>query len=296
MKIVNKLSAATMATVEFEITVHSVGMARYGDFPPDNIEDILERLRSRNKVEEVYDDSAERERARLRELRRLERIRKRKLKRAKKLLKISIPSSDLKYDEEIVEYDGLRRISQEKYLEFVALVDEDKADRLRGRMANKEELKQRKARMAKLKAAQVERAALLALKRSEKWGVHHIPTEIARDTDARARLAELMKQLSLIESIRRMGRRIHEKIFGAPYSDDDLSDDEDENTMDGEGNGEAEEAKPKLPMKDRAIQFVTTRRDNVLFALGLKEKKTDSSSILAAMRGRDEYDSDSDSD
>ena len=73
-------------------------------------------------------------------------------------------------------------------------------------------------------------------------------------------------------------------------------DDEDENTMDGEGNGEAEEAKPKLPMKDRAIQFVTTRRDNVLFALGLKEKKTDSSSILAAMRGRDEYDSDSDSD
>ena len=293
MKIVERMSGAAMATVDFEITVHSVGMARFGDFPPDNIDDILDRLRSRNKVEEVYDDSADRERARLREVRRLEHVRKRKVKRAKKLLRISIPSTELKYDEEIVEYDGLRRISQEKYLEFVALVDEEKADRLRNRIANKEELRKRKARMAKLQAAQKERALLLAEERARKWGVNAISTDVARDTSTANRLADLLRQAGLFSQLKKMANRIKALIVKPHDSDGELSNEEEE-TVDG--SAAAIESRPdSRPWRERARFWVTAKTNGTLLSLGLKNKKVDSTAILASMRDPDEY-SDSDSD
>ncbi len=292
MRIVNHMTTAQMATVEFEITVHSVGIHRFGDFPPDNIEDILERLRNRDKVEEVYDDSAEREAARLRELRRLERIRKRKVKRAKKLLKISIPSAELKYDEEIVEYDGLRRISQEKYIEFVALLDQDKADRLKGRIANKEEMARRKARLAKLRAAQRERALILAHERARKWGVNAISTDVARDSEARNRLNDLLRKVGIILAIKQMAQRLKERVFGAPNSDDELDDEDDEETIDSPIAGKDEEKeKPQLSFMEK----MKSTRDNLLIKVGLMDRKTDPGAILSAMRGPDEADS-SDSD
>ena len=292
MRIVDNMTTAQMATVEFEITVHSVGIHRFGDFPPDNIEDILERLRNRDKVEEVYDDSAEREAARLRELRRLERIRKRKVKRAKKLLKISIPSAELKYDEEIVEYDGLRRISQEKYIEFVALLDQDKADRLKGRIANKEEMARRKARLAKLRAAQRERALILAHERARKWGVNAISTDVARDSEARNRLNDLLRKVGIILAIKQMAQRLKERVFGAPNSDDELDDEDDEETIDSPIAGKDEEKeKPQLSFMEK----MKSTRDNLLIKVGLMDRKTDPGAILSAMRGPDEADS-SDSD
>jgi hypothetical protein len=293
MKIVERMSGAAMATVDFEITVHSVGMARFGDFPPDNIDDILDRLRSRNKVEEVYDDSADRERARLREVRRLEHVRKRKVKRAKKLLRISIPSTELKYDEEIVEYDGLRRISQEKYLEFVALVDEEKADRLRNRIANKEELRKRKARMAKLQAAQKERALLLAEERARKWGVNAISTDVARDTSTANRLADLLRQAGLFSQLKKMANRIKALIVKPHDSDGELSNEEEE-TVDGSAAA-IESGPDSRPWRERARFWVTAKTNGTLLSLGLKNKKVDSTAILASMRDPDEY-SDSDSD
>ena len=293
MKIVERMSGAAMATVDFEITVHSVGMARFGDFPPDNIDDILDRLRSRNKVEEVYDDSADRERARLREVRRLEHVRKRKVKRAKKLLRISIPSTELKYDEEIVEYDGLRRISQEKYLEFVALVDEEKADRLRNRIANKEELRKRKARMAKLQAAQKERALLLAEERARKWGVNAISTDVARDTSTANRLADLLRQAGLFSQLKEMANRIKALIVKPHDSDGELSNEEEE-TVDGSAAA-IESGPDSRPWRERARFWVTAKTNGTLLSLGLKNKKVDSTAILASMRDPDEY-SDSDSD
>ena len=293
MKIVERMSGAAMATVDFEITVHSVGMARFGDFPPDNIDDILDRLRSRNKVEEVYDDSADRERARLREVRRLEHVRKRKVKRAKKLLRISIPSTELKYDEEIVEYDGLRRISQEKYLEFVALVDEEKADRSRNRIANKEELRKRKARMAKLQAAQKERALLLAEERARKWGVNAISTDVARDTSTANRLADLLRQAGLFSQLKKMANRIKALIVKPHDSDGELSNEEEE-TVDGSAAA-IESGPDSRPWRERARFWVTAKTNGTLLSLGLKNKKVDSTAILASMRDPDEY-SDSDSD
>jgi hypothetical protein len=293
MKIVERMSGAAMATVDFEITVHSVGMARFGGFPPDNIDDILDRLRSRNKVEEVYDDSADRERARLREVRRLEHVRKRKVKRAKKLLRISIPSTELKYDEEIVEYDGLRRISQEKYLEFVALVDEEKADRLRNRIANKEELRKRKARMAKLQAAQKERALLLAEERARKWGVNAISTDVARDTSTANRLADLLRQAGLFSQLKKMANRIKALIVKPHDSDGELSNEEEE-TVDGSAAA-IESGPDSRPWRERARFWVTAKTNGTLLSLGLKNKKVDSTAILASMRDPDEY-SDSDSD
>jgi hypothetical protein len=293
MRIVNHMTTAQMATVEFEITVHSVGIHRFGDFPPDNIEDILERLRNRDKVEEVYDDSAEREAARLRELRRLERIRKRKIKRAKKLLKISIPSAELKYDEEIVEYDGLRRISQRKYIEFVALIDQDKADRLKGRIANKEEIARRKARLAKLKAAQRERALILAHERARKWGVNAISTDVARDSEARNRLNDLLRKAGIIVAIKHMAQRLKERVFGAPNSDDELDDEDEEETIDSPIAGKDEE-KEKVQLS--FMEKMKSTRDNLLIKVGLMDRKTDPGAILSAMRGPDEADSSSDSD